>query len=574
LDWERQREQDNKSPEAVTGGPYTANEGSQVVLDGRKSKDSDGNIVLYEWDLDYRGNSFTADLVGPVVSPSFPDGPTTVTVALRVTDNRNARDVATAKVKVQNTPPVANAGGPYSGRVNQQVTLMGTGIDAGLHDQGQLIYTWNFGDGSTANGRTVSHSYAQAGNYNVTLTVTDKDGGRGSATTTIQINGATQPPQAVINGPAQGIVGSAVGFSGGSSSDSDGNIVKYAWKFGDGANDTGIEVSHTYDAPGNYTVTLVVTDNDGLTAKTTKSIQIENQTPSNQAPTAVINGPAAGVAGKALSFSGGSSSDSDGNIVKYAWKFGDGTNGQGVEVNHTYDAPGAYTVQLVVTDNGGLTGKTTKSIQIEAPAPQNKPPTAVITGPAKGIAGETVNFSAGNSSDNDGQIVKYNWNFGDGTTGNGLETSHTYDAPGNYNVTLVVTDNGGLTGKVTKPIQIQQPAPVNIAPTAVITGPATGVIGQALTFNGNNSTDSDGTITGYSWDFGDGTVGNGPVITHTYTLNGNYQVVLTVTDNGGLSSSAAQVIQINEAGKRPSDAPGNPDGPPPGQNPNLPSRSG
>jgi PKD repeat protein len=170
--------------------------------------------------------------------------------------------------------------------------------------------------------------------------------------------------------------------------------------------------------------------------------------------------------------------------------------------------------------------------------------------------------------------VKFAWNFGDGATENGVEVSHTYDAPGNYNVQLVVTDDGGLTGTVTKSIQIEKPTPANVAPTAVITGPTTGVSGQVLTFNGSNSSDSDGTITGYSWDFGDGTFGNGAVITHTYTLTGNYQVVLTVTDNGGLSGSAAQVIQINEAGPGSTDAPGNPNSPPPGQNPNLPSRTG
>jgi PKD repeat protein len=364
VNWSRKQEPVNRPPQAVPGGPYTVDEGGLVTFDGDKSKDPDGRIVKYEWDFDHDGRAFTSDAEGKTVSTRYPDGPATIVVALRVTDDKGANHVATVQVKVKNVGPTAEAGGPYAGQVEAPITMSGTATDPGSIDQTGLVYVWDFGDGTQSSGPNVSHSYATPGGYVVKLTVTDKDGAQGSDTVTVQVIAVSQPPTAVISGPTQGLVGEPLIFSGSGSSDGDGGIVSYVWDFGDGATGMGFDVIHSYSATGTYQVTLTVTDSGGLTAKARHTLQITELSPVNQPPTAVIRGPTHGLVGETLSFDGGNSDD-DGQIVDYAWDFGDGSTGSGFTVTNVYTGAGSYQVALVVTDDGGLIANATHSVQIE-----------------------------------------------------------------------------------------------------------------------------------------------------------------------------------------------------------------
>jgi PKD repeat protein len=363
--WERYVEHSNELPLPAPGGPYSLNEGGQVVFDGRGSKDPDGTITTYEWDFNYDGRTFHNEATGPIVSRQYPDGPATVVVALRVTDNAGASQIGTTQVTVLNVAPLVEAGGPYTGQAGQVITLAGTATDAGLIDQTGLSYRWDFGDGSIGNGPIVSHSFGGAGSYTVKLTVTDKDGGQGSDTATVQVSRLNQAPQAVISGPDKGMAGESLNFSGSGSSDSDGSIVSYVWQFGDGATASGVEVSHTYAAAERYTVQLTVTDNEGLTATASKVVEIDQIIEINLPPTAVLTGPTNGRAGESLSFSGSGSSDSDGIIVSYSWDFGDGNMGEGPDVSHTFIAPGSYKVTLTVVDDDGSPETASQIIQID-----------------------------------------------------------------------------------------------------------------------------------------------------------------------------------------------------------------
>jgi PKD repeat protein len=327
--------------------------------------------------LNYDGRTFTVHATGQTASTRYPDGPATITVALRVTDDKGASHTATTQVKVENVAPMAEAGGPYAGQVGSPITLAGTATDPGLVDQMGLTYRWDFGDGTEGSGPMVSHSYAQAGSYEVRLTVTDKDGAQGTDMAMVQVYAVNHRPAAVISGPTRGLAGETLNFSGINSADRDGRIVRYVWDFGDGTADNGVEVIHVYNAAGNYQVTLTVTDDGDLSDSATQSVQIDEPI-INLPPTAVINGPVSGLVGETLSFSGSDSSDSDGSIVSYAWDFGDGMTGKGVTVTHSYSATGSYTVTLTVTDNGGLTGKATHAVQIDQPVQINPSPTALI----------------------------------------------------------------------------------------------------------------------------------------------------------------------------------------------------
>src|SRR5439155_202679 len=234
---------------------------------------------------------------------------------------------------------------------------------------------------------------------------------------------------------------------------------------------------------GTYTVTLTVTDNQGATASTSKSITV---TAPNQPPTAAFT---ASCSGLTCSFTS-SSSDPDGSISAYSWTFGDGATSTAQDPGHTYAVGGTYTVTLKVTDNQGGTGTTSHGVTVTQP---NQPPTAALTSSCSGL---TCSFTS-TSTDPDGSINAYSWTFGDGATSTSLNPSHTYAAGGTYTVGLTVTDNQGGTATTSPGVTVTQP---NQPPTAAFTSSCSGL---TCSFT-STSSDPDGSISAYSWTFGDG----------------------------------------------------------------------
>lgn len=175
--------------------------------------------------------------------------------------------------------------------------------------------------------------------------------------------------------------------------------------------------------------------------------------------------------------------------------------------------------------------------------PDNEPPVADAGGPYTGSAGEPIFFDASESYDRDGTIDFYRWNFGDKTS-ELLEKqpTHTYEEDGIYTVTLTVIDNLGATDSDTFSVAIG--VDPNQRPTSDPGGPYQGSVGQTILFDGTASVDSDGDITEYIWDFGDGSTGSGSTISHAYEESGSYLVVLTVTDNHGDSHAESTTVSI------------------------------
>ena len=176
-----------------------------------------------------------------------------------------------------------------------------------------------------------------------------------------------QLPVARPGGPYSGTLNVAIAFSGAASSDPDGSIASYAWNFGDGLTGSGATPSHTYAGVGTYTVTLTVTDNGGLTNSATTTATVSTgSTP--QAPIARPGGPYSGTVNATVSFDGSGSSDPDGRVVSYDWRFGDGGTASGAQALHAYTTAGTYTVTLTVTDDAGLTASATTTATVTAPA--------------------------------------------------------------------------------------------------------------------------------------------------------------------------------------------------------------
>lgn len=168
-----------------------------------------------------------------------------------------------------------------------------------------------------------------------------------------------QPPTAAF---ATDVTDLSVTVDGAESDDPDGEIVSYAWNFGDTSQSTGVEADHTYDEPGTYTITLTVTDDDGSTDAQSHQVTV---TASNVAPTAGFD---AEVDNLTVAVDAADSSDPDGTIEDYGWDFGDGTTGSGETAEHGYAEAGTYDIVLTVTDDDGVTAVASRSVTVLAPS--------------------------------------------------------------------------------------------------------------------------------------------------------------------------------------------------------------
>ncbi|GGO70262.1 PKD domain-containing protein [Nonomuraea cavernae] len=165
----------------------------------------------------------------------------------------------------------------------------------------------------------------------------------------------------------------------------------------------------------------------------------------------------------------------------------------------------------------------------------NRPPVAALTTSCADLSCTVRNTG---SADPDGTIVATTWNFGDGTTATGALAAHTFPGSGTYPISVTVTDDRGGTATATATVTVQG---ANQAPTADFAVMCTEL---ACTFDGSPSSDPDGSITGYAWDFGDASGGTGQSSSHTYGAPGTYPVKLTVTDNSGAAHTVTKNISV------------------------------
>jgi len=197
-------------------------------------------------------------------------------------------------------------------------------------------------------------------------------------------------------------------------------------------------------------------------------------------------------------------------------------------------------------------GNLTRSISVNltASAPANQPPVSVfVYSPTSPGVGDWVQFNGSASTDPNGSVTSYAWNFGDGTTGTGSVIWHRFVAGGVYTIALTVTDNQGATTTSSQSVSV---GAMNQPPVAAFTNdPVVGTPGGWMQFDASMSADLDGMIAAYSWNFGNGMTGTGPVVWQRYTVAGSYAVTLTVTDNLGASTLLTRTVQVGSANQSP-----------------------
>lgn len=382
-------------------------------------------------------------------------------------------------------------------------------------------HNWDFGDGSTATDVNPSHTFRNPGIYTVRLRV-QGPGGNSNVSREINVQSPTAPVAGFIQDVTTGPSPLTVRFT----NQSTGNITSQQWNFGDGESSTEASPTHVFQAVGTYNVILTVTGPGG-SSSVTRQITVQN--PSIPAPLAgLVPSTTEGNAPLTVQFD---ASDSSGQIDTYNWNFGDGQTGIGQVVTHTYENPGSYQASLTVVGPGG---QATANVTINVTQRPDAPTAAFTSNITSGTVPLTVELNASTSS---GQIDTYNWNFGDGQTGNGATISHTFTTAGTYTVQLTVTGTGGSN---TTSINISATDPI-AAPVAAFDGqPNTGTAPLDVQFT--NLTTGD--VSSFVWDFSDGGSSADRNPSHRFEAAGNYVVRLTAAGPGG-QNTAEMTISVS-----------------------------
>ncbi len=388
-----------------------------------------------------------------------------------------------------------------------------------------------------------THRFEQIGTFSVHLRMVDEQNLVKNFYRDIEITKADQPLLSAEIEASPGLTGAVplqIRFDGGKSESLKGNIIGYEWDFGDGSQvSKGKSVTHVYGTPGVYQVTLTVTEDSGNEAVASAEVNTTTVSSVPEArittvPAATAEGTLSGELPFKISFDASGSTDADNDIVEYDWDFGrDGATQVGQKVDYTYEEAGTYTVTLTVADSEGQKHNTTLSVTVAEPGVK----AAISADPGEGTAPLTVNFDGSASSTYKGNIVSYEWDFGDGSPKSvtSARISHKYNTVGTYEVTLKVTTSENESSESTQTIYVRE-VPLRACFEA---SRKEGKAPLAVTFD---SKCSSGAVSQYSWDFGDGNTSDSRKPTHTFENPGTYNVTLEVTDDKNNVHTYSDVI--------------------------------
>jgi KaiC/GvpD/RAD55 family RecA-like ATPase/PKD repeat protein len=329
-----------------------------LTFDATASYSSDSFIVKYSWSF--------GDLT-PIVNETDPfafhnyTAPGFYNVTLMVVDNNELTNSTTKTVRIRNPgEPIASfIYWPEKPKVNETITFNASSSYApdGVIEK----YEWRFGDGANATGTVVNHAYNSTGIYIVTLKVTDNHGTIDSKNEPISVSKC--PIASFEYQPINPVVGEVVTFNASTSTPDGGSLITYRWDFGDNISivETNSIANHTYSTHGNYSVTLNVTDSEGLW-----DIESKNVTVLAPPIAFFMYSPNTPVPNESITFDASTSYDPDGTVVDFVWNFGDGnTTATSYNViSHVYAEHGNYSVTLTVVDNDGYSNTTFHVISV------------------------------------------------------------------------------------------------------------------------------------------------------------------------------------------------------------------
>jgi PKD repeat protein len=473
------------------------------------------------------------------------------------------------EVKAKNIQPlilgVTSAKEGQIAYTGDMISFTSTVTDSGNPNTqpGDLVYVWDFGDGSQSfaeNGKeTADHPFTFPGDYTVTLTVQDNRDPlyprEQTASTTVKVleNGAVGAGfDASISATQQsGSSPLTVSFNAVVPGNQD--DYTYTWTFPDNYKSdsaTPVFTFYNIDPAGNdlkQTVQLY-TENKATGAFDQDSVQITITTKENTPPEVKLKAPLGGERNERLTFHA-EATDAENDFLSYDWNFGDGTPGlfaAGDTVTHSYKEKGVYLVTVTVFDSHGAPATQSEVVTIGGPA--MRPVATPVASELTGTAPLVVSF-VGTGTDFDGEVVAYRWDFGDGTTSIEQNPVHTYTYTGIYEATLEVTDDEGwvsspesLTIQVTAPLPSEGGAPVmaNIPDQEAVKG-------ENFTYQVLAAHPFDDTLTYSATGLPEGSSINSEfgLISGVVTDDlGDYTVVVTVKDTRAASASSTFNLKV------------------------------
>jgi gliding motility-associated-like protein len=370
-------------------------------------------------------------------------------------------------------------------------------------------YEWNFGDGTPVVVTTVPqviHRYNTSGVFSTTLTIVDRLNCKRVVTKPQSVT--VYGPKAGFTNPAGSCINAPVTFTNQSQPYPGFPIVRWVINYGDGKADTTTSpvLTHTYNAPGTYTVTMVITDQYGCTDSLVKPAAIIISNPKANfriADSLVCNSTPVNFV-----------STSSGSTLTYLWHFGDGTSATVRNPAHAYTAEGVYTVSLVVKDKFGCTDSIAKDsiVTIGNPKAAFNMSDSVISCPPAQISftSNAVNFES------------IRWDFGDGSSSDILNPVHYFLNAGTYKVKLVIQGYGNCADSSVKTVFVKGPSGTITYTPLANCAPAT------VNFTGSSANST----SNFTWDFGDGntvtTTSN--TASHIYRSVGRYLPKLLLSD--------------------------------------------
>src|ERR1051325_5449496 len=363
------------------------------------------------------------------------------------TDDQNAARWLYPNGSAPPPPPPAVPAAP-SGLT---ATPSGTNVILGWNDNatnetGESVY-YAIGNGSftkvtdlAASTRSVTLTGFAPGTYRFYVTAFNS-AGESQASNTASATIASQTLTASFSvAPPAGIANSTV-FT--FTDQSTGTVTSRSWNFGDGATSTAAAPTHMYTAPGQYTVTLTVS-NSGGSSSTSRVLSVAQAVVAN-----FSFAPANPVAGQPVQFT----DQSVGSPTSWSWDFGDGTTAFVQNPAKVYGSAGTYAVRLTVI-GGGTTNTTTRNVAVAAPAPVIPPVSAAFDfTPSSPQIGDTVSFFDRST----GSPATWFWSFGDGGSSSAQNPTHAFALPGTYTVTLAAY-NAVSSSLSTHQIVVAQPA--------------------------------------------------------------------------------------------------------------------
>jgi len=352
-----------------------------------------------------------------------------------------------------------------------------------------------------------------------------------------------KPPYAVFTAqPQSGEAPLKVNLDATTSFDPNGRIVHYQWVSSDGQKTLGMTPSLTFNTVGTHTITLTVTDDEGVTAHTEQTVAITAPLESGRIIPDLTVTPHQGIIPLTVHVD---ASATAGAISQYEWLTSDGQSLSSMTGDFTFKQAGIQVITLTVTDNHGVTASTQKTVILQSP-----PVAKFVTIPTTvTLSNPTIQLDASASFDTDGQIVDYTWIVSDGQVPIGENPILTFNKEGDYQISLIATDNEGLTStngasKVVKVISDTGSSP----PVAIIDVDDKGIMSQRIVrLSAERSVDLDGEIQTYQWQISPtGETMTGKVVDLTFSDDGDYLITLTVTDNQGLTGKEERSLSVGE----------------------------